>query len=255
MYNLRPYGSRGWPTFETSAASIVLAHLTQRKQRKKALPPLIAQAEESGPKFINIDVIGAPCEVLVAQSPEDLLRQCKKKLLSKKICFTGKADRKVVVQLLSDFEGSIAVEFDQERAKLQKLRTEDLAQVITEAPEARRSRSRKEQGRLTVHEERTPILHVPEPTHILHVVPEAALATKYPELKPTVATAGPSPQARSPPPPLHLQAAPEHANEYRRAPGKPPCRYGTACYREEPHHFRHFDHPSDHPLIARGFDA
>ena len=48
---------------------------------------------------------------------------------------------------------------------------------------------------------------------------------------------------------------PTEANEYRRAPGKPPCRYGAACYREEPHHFRHYDHPPDHPLIARGGSA
>eukprot|EP00900_Chrysochromulina_parva_P017517 jgi/Chrpa1/25767/Chrysochromulina_OHIO_Genome00027017-RA len=108
MYNLRPYGSRGWPTFETSAASIVLAHLRQLKQRKKALPPLFAQAEVSSLKFVNIDLIDAPREVVVAQWPEHLLRECKKKLRSKRIFFTGKADRKDVVQLLSDFEDSIA---------------------------------------------------------------------------------------------------------------------------------------------------
>jgi hypothetical protein len=386
MYNLRPYGSRGWPTFEMSAASMVLAHITQHKRRggaqsllfslfgvRRDLPPPVAQAEASGPKrhakLVNIDVIGAPSEVVVTQSPEHLLRECKKNLRSNQIFFNGKADRKDVVQLLSDFKESIAVKFDHERAKLQKLRTEDLAQVITEAPEARRSRSRKEQGRLTVHEERTPILHVPEPTHILHVVPEAALATKYPELKPTEGTAAPSPQARSPStgaaaappskmsvrdgppssPPAHLlhqipaaplpkplsgsktltlqlkpnekvgmtvvdsnkvvgvdpdspaskaglragdlilavdgvectegvtalklwkdgagrpvrklrimqgastpEPKPTVANEYRRAPGKPMCRYGTACTRKNPFHFQQQDHPSDHPLIARG---
>jgi len=169
MYNLRPYGSRGWPTFETSAASMVLAHLTQRKRRGGALPPLVAQAEASSLKFINIDVIDKPREVVVAQSPEHLLRQCKKKLRSNQIFFNGKADQKDVVQLLSDFKESIAVKFDHERAKLQKLRTEDLAQVITEARETRRSRSRKEQVRLTFHEEPTLILHVYEPTPILHV--------------------------------------------------------------------------------------
>ena len=254
MYNLRPYGSRGWPTFEKTAASIVLAHITQHKRRggaqshlfglfgvRRDLPPPVAQAEASGPKLINIDVIDlalqlkpnkragmtlvdsnkvvgvdpdspaskaglragdlilavdgvectegvtalklwkdgagspvrklciAPREVVVAQSPERLLRECKKNLCSERIFFTGRADRKQVVQLLSDFEDSIA--FDHERAKLQKLRTEDLAQVLTEAREARRSRSRKEQGRLTGDE---------EPTPILHVVPEAAVATKAP---------------------------------------------------------------------------
>jgi hypothetical protein len=120
----------------------------------------------------------APREVVVAQSPERLLRECKKNLCSDRIFFTGRADRKQVVQLLSDFEDSIA--FDQERAELQKLRTEDLAQVITEAREARRSRSRKEQGRLTFYEEPMTILHVYEPTHTIHVVPKAAVATKAP---------------------------------------------------------------------------
>jgi hypothetical protein len=208
MYNLRPYGSRGWPTLEMSAASMVLAHITQHKRRGGAqyllfslfgvrwdLPPPVAQAEASGPKrhakLINIDVIGAPREVVVTQSPEHFLRECKKNLCSERIFFTGCSYRKQVVQLLSDFEDSIA--FDQERAKLQKLRTEDLAQVITEAREARRSRSRKEQGRLTLHEEPTPILHVSEPTPILHVsepthtifaVLNAALATEAPNPDP-----------------------------------------------------------------------
>ena len=170
MYNLRPYGSRGWPTFETSAASIVLAHLMQLKRRGEELSDVLKQAEASSLKFINIDVIGAPREVVVAQSPEHLLRECKKKLRSKQIFFTGKADRKVVVQLLSDFEDSIAVEFDQKRAKLHKLRTEDLVRARTkELGEARRSRDRKEQERFTFHEERMPILHV---------VPKTTVATK-----------------------------------------------------------------------------
>jgi hypothetical protein len=188
MYNLRPYGSRGWPTFETSAASIVLAHLTQLKRQRKALPPLIAQAEASSWKFINIDVNGAPREVVVALSPERLLRECKKKLRSKRIFFSGgNADRKVLVQLLSDFEDSIAVEFDQMRARHLNLRTEDLVRARTEElGEARRSRDRKEPSLarggwacwpLTSHEETLqplfafPILHVSEPTLTVHVVP------------------------------------------------------------------------------------
>ena len=170
MYNLRPYGSRGWPTFETSAASIMLAHLTQNK----ALPPLIAQAEASSPKLINIDVIGAPHEVVVAQSPERLLRECKEKLRSKRICFTSGGDRKHVVQLLLDFEDSIAVKFDRKR-----LRTEDLERTQGYAfGEARRSRDRNLLQRLTSHEEPMPILHVSEPTHTMHAVPTPPLPTR-----------------------------------------------------------------------------
>jgi hypothetical protein len=143
MYNLRPYGSRGWPTFETSAASMVLAHLTERKRRGGAVPPHVAQAEASSLKFFNIDIIGARHEVVVDQSPEHLLRQCKKKLRSKQIFFTGKADQKVVVQLLSDFEDSIAVEFDQKRARHLPFLTEDLKRAHAEKlGEARRARSR-----------------------------------------------------------------------------------------------------------------
>jgi hypothetical protein len=152
MYNLRPYGSRGWPTFETSAASIMLAHLTQCKRRGLALPPLIAQAEESGPKLINIDVIGASRVVDVAQSPERLLRECKKLLLSKQIFFTAGGDKKHVVQLLFDFEDMIAVEVDRKRAKHLKLLTADLERAhATGLGEARRSRSRKLLQRLTFH--------------------------------------------------------------------------------------------------------
>ncbi|KOO30598.1 hypothetical protein Ctob_007908, partial [Chrysochromulina tobinii] len=154
MYNLRPYRSRGWPTFETSAASIMLAHLTQRKRRGLALSDELKQAEKSGPKLINIDVIGAPRVVEVLQSPERLLRECKKLLLSKQIFFTagGGADRKHVVQLLFDFEDMIAVEVDRKRAKHLNLLTADLERAhATGLGEARRSRSRKLLQRLTFH--------------------------------------------------------------------------------------------------------
>jgi hypothetical protein len=144
MYNLRPYRSRGWPTFETSAASIMLAHLTKRKRRGLALSDELKQAEESGPKLINIDVTRDPRVVEVAQSPERLLRECKKLLLSKQIFFTGGADRKHVVQLLFDFEDMIAVEVDRERAKHLNLFTADLERAhATGLGEARRSRYRK----------------------------------------------------------------------------------------------------------------
>jgi hypothetical protein len=232
IYNLWPYGSRGWPTFETSAASIVLAHLTQHKRRGGALPPPVAQAEASSPKLINIDLIGAPREVVLAQEdgsatitvelqqwaktaklmlnrppetivqwlrarcfnvvtakwfdtlPERLLRECKKNLRSHRIFFSGHADRKQAVQLLYDFEDSIAVEFDQKRAEHLKLRTEELEHALTaELREARRTRSRKMLQRLTVHVEPMRILHVSEPTHTIHAVPKVAVATKAQEPK------------------------------------------------------------------------
>jgi hypothetical protein len=149
MYSLRPYGSRGWPTFETAAASIVVAHHTQRT-------PPVAQAEESGPKLINIDLIDAPRVVEVVQSPERHLLQCKKKLLSKQIFFTGKGDQKDVVQLLFDFEDSVSVEVDQRRARHSKFSTEDLEhehaarqEYAERLGDARRTRSRKLLQRLT----------------------------------------------------------------------------------------------------------
>jgi hypothetical protein len=48
--------------------------------------------------------------VEVMQSPERLLSACIVKVRSRDIIFTGKADRKVVVQLLPDLEASIAAE-------------------------------------------------------------------------------------------------------------------------------------------------
>ena len=163
MYNLRPYASRGWPTFEASAASIVLAHLKKREQRGRELSDELKQAEASGSKLINIDVIGAPRVVeVVAQSPGRLLRVCKKNLRSERIVFFG-SDRKEVVQLLLDFEDSIAVEVDQKRAKHLKLTTEDLVR-------ARRSRDLKLLQRLTVNEEPMPTQHVSVPTRTIHVV-------------------------------------------------------------------------------------
>jgi hypothetical protein len=88
----------------------VVAHVTQRKQQGKPLPPLIARAEASSPKLINIDVVGAPRVVEVAQSPERFLSACIVKLRSRDIFFAGNADRKAVVQLLRDMDASIAVE-------------------------------------------------------------------------------------------------------------------------------------------------
>jgi hypothetical protein len=187
MYNLRPYGERGWPTFETSAASIMLAHLTKRKRRGLALPPPVEQAEKSWSKLINIDVTSAPRVVEVEQLPGRLLRVCKKNLRSEQIFFFGSSDRKEVVQLLLDFEDSIAVEVDRKRAKHLKLRTEDLKR-------ARRSRyikrfdgfafdgssvapqrtsdgsSSTDIGRLPVNEEPMPTQHVSVPTRTFHVV-------------------------------------------------------------------------------------
>jgi len=195
MYNLRPYRSRGWPTFETTAASIVLAHLTQLKQRGEALPDLVAQAEKSVPKLINIDLIGVRKEVEVNQSPERLLRECKLQLRSKRIFFTGGADRKHVVQLLSDFEDSIAVEFDQKRAKHLNLWTEDLEHALTaELREARRARFHKLLQSLTFHEEPMPILHVSEPALTVYVhVPRLTVATKAPEPRPALVMKLPEP--------------------------------------------------------------
>jgi hypothetical protein len=140
----------------------VLAHLTQRKQRGLALSDELKKAEASGSKLINIDVTDAPREMVVAQSPEHLLRECKKKLRSERIFFNGSSDRKDVVQLLFDLEDMIAVEVDRKRAAHLKLRTEDLESAhATELGEARRSRSRKLLQRLTFHEEPMPTLHVP----------------------------------------------------------------------------------------------
>jgi serine/threonine protein kinase len=156
MYNLRPYDSRGWPTFERSAASIVLAHVTQRKRLGEKLSEELKQAEASSLKLINIDVTGAPREVLVAQSPEHHLRECKKLMLSKRIVFTGRADQKQVVQLLSDFEDSIAVQFDQKRAEHLNLCTEHLEHALAvDMREARRMRVRKLLQRPTLHVEPT----------------------------------------------------------------------------------------------------
>ena len=59
----------------------------------------------------------------------------------------------------------------------------------------RGSRSRTLLQRLTFHEEPMPILHVSEPTPTIHALHEAAVATKHPELKPTLATPSRIPRA------------------------------------------------------------
>jgi len=125
--------------------------------------------------------------------PEHLLRECKKNLCSERIFFTGNADRKQVVQLLCDFEDSIAVEFDQKRAEHLKLRTEELEHALTaELREARRTRSRKMVQRLIVLVKPMRILHVsePEPEPAVGASPDAELAS---------VAAEPPPAADAPP--------------------------------------------------------
>ena len=94
-------------------------------------------------------------------------RECKKLLLSKQIFFPAGVVRKHAVQLLLDFEDSIAVEFGRKRAKHMTLRTEDLERARCYA--LNKARYLKLLQRLTIHEE-------PMPT--LHVVPKTTVATK-----------------------------------------------------------------------------
>jgi len=149
VYNARPYHERGWPTFEQAAAKIVLAHITQRQQKKRgteALPPHVEQAVRSGEKLVVVDFIlaGRPEEVKVRQSPEQLLKECMTKLLSAKATFfTGRGDRSQVVQMLTDFEDSIAVEFDEKRASNLSLCGAEVALATREYKRARRERFRQ----------------------------------------------------------------------------------------------------------------
>ena len=39
---------------------------------------------------------------------------------------------------------------------------------------------------------------------------------------------------------------------YKRAPGKPPCKFGAHCMRHNPQHFDEEDHPDSHPLLGSG---
>ena len=165
MYNVRPYFSRGWPTFETAAAKIVLAHINQRKRlrpkRLPELPPHIMEAEESGLKLVNINTANALEPVDVKQSPEHLLRECKALLQSqRRIFFTGSADRKVVVQLLVDFEDSVAAEFDERRAAHLNFTTKDLTLAVKDQlQKARKARFGKSLRRIRV--EPMPLVHRP----------------------------------------------------------------------------------------------
>ena len=116
-YNARPYLLRGWPIFETAAASMVLAHIWQRRgQRGRSLPHAVQRAETFAPKLVNIDSPDAPDVKAVQKPPEYFLRECKKKLRSEtQAKFTGGSDRPKVLQVLADFEDSIATEFDAKR--------------------------------------------------------------------------------------------------------------------------------------------
>ena len=181
LYNARPYSQRGWPTFESAAASLVLVHSAKRARSTKAAPSGIAKADESSYKLVNIDEMHGetsnPREIHfpAKYSPERYLRQRKKILQSKKVKFTGMADRaKVrkyppanrygspsstedhlpsrvqVLQVLADFEDSIAVQFDQARADRLRYMTKDLEdtesvkrKMVEFFKSARRSRLQK----------------------------------------------------------------------------------------------------------------
>ena len=132
---------------------------------------MLKQAEASGPKLINIDMTDALHVVEAKQTPEHFLRECMKNLRSERIFFNGNGDRKDLVQLLLDFEDSIAVEVDRKRAKHLNLLTDDLERAhATGLGEARGSRSRNLLQRLTFHEKPKPIFHFSMPTPTMHVV-------------------------------------------------------------------------------------
>ena len=38
---------------------------------------------------------------------------------------------------------------------------------------------------------------------------------------------------------------------FSRAPGRPMCKFGAGCYRQNPQHFAEYDHPSDHSLFIQ----
>ena len=40
------------------------------------------------------------------------------------------------------------------------------------------------------------------------------------------------------------------SSPFAQAPGKPPCKYGLSCYRQNPQHWRDYDHPADHALLV-----
>lgn len=67
--------------------------------------------------------------------------------------------------------------------------------------------------------------------------PAAAPANAPPSVAAAAAATAALPQPSESPPRL------------ARAPGKPACRYGLACYRRNPEHWSGFDHPDDHPFL------
>ena len=145
MYNLRPYNSRGWPTFETAAASMVLAHIVVLPSNN--LPEHVKQAEDSAPKLVNIDgTREKDLGLSVDQPPRELLREKLARLKSTKLTFfTGKADRKDVRQLLTDFEDAVARTFDERRAGPLHFTTYDLQLAhIEKLASARRMRSEED---------------------------------------------------------------------------------------------------------------
>ena len=129
-----------------------MQNLPQEEQKQfTRAQQLIEEADRSCPKLINIDVIGRPHKVIVSQTPVRLLHACMDKLNSKKkTTFTGKGDRKVVLQVLQDFEESIAVQFDEKRAQHLKYNTKDLEKAMLDYKMARKGRHQNSLDRHTL---------------------------------------------------------------------------------------------------------
>ena len=103
-YNATPYVKRGWPTFETGAAMIVKAvigdegkgHLSDIARAERAVPKLTYISDGRSEEYRSGSKAGRDDARLQTIEVEN-------KIANDKVKFTGKGDKKSVLELLRNF--------------------------------------------------------------------------------------------------------------------------------------------------------
>ena len=116
-YNARPVESRGWPTFEVGAATVVVAHLDRAERRGQLRGTPYAEAQKTW-KLMDINDSKAARRISTRLRPEQVLKATRDAIASeRKTHFVGKADRASVRKLLKGFESDISKSIDDARAQ------------------------------------------------------------------------------------------------------------------------------------------
>jgi hypothetical protein len=120
VWNSRPYGERGWCSFEYGVASMAATHLrrivAQLEQQRRAAPDAVRRAEQSRPKLVELqeeltDERARLQLVDCGDEPVALLRAVTRTIEG--AMFTNDADRMAVAHMLFALEWTMHVAIDE----------------------------------------------------------------------------------------------------------------------------------------------